>query len=622
MLPYDGMPATPLLFSLVLPLSWAPATGEVRRDYAGPTSAEAPPGAVTAPRGDAQPAVPEDVAWTDDGAPRTTPPPAHTAPPAPPATTAPTAAPGDSASVEALAHARRIPRLLGSLTGEPEAEVAKHRRGRVTFVPGLQIRNQVNWISPFVIDRFGNRYEEGVFSTGRIRWNPKLKIGNKLRLVAMMDLANGIWAPGSSEDPIIQELYDPPPDARHEGYPPYGHPLQAPYPDIVDPRELYLEYRSMIGLLRIGQMSFLWGQGILSNSGNSMDRFGDMRFGGDGPGDLQERILFATKPFGGPIGSDMVLAIGADLVFRDERANLVEGDLAGQGFLVVRYQPAARPANWIGGYVVYRGQKSADDGDVYPDDDTLHAGVVDLAGQGVYDLSRDLALLGAFEGVLIGGKTTVARDEDGPHKILQGGFVVRGYVGDEDRWLVGFDAGYASGDPNPNDRWINNFTFDAGHRVGLVLFQAVQGFRTARSEVLATNGDLAGVPPNGTQFIPTRGAVTNAVYVHPKARWAFRRIFEVWGGPLIAAAPVPIVDPYTSNLAGGVPTNSVGGDGGARYYGTELDLGVRARFDVRKLWLQIGLQGGLLLPGLGLADAAQDTGGPVGAVFVRTEIRY
>src|SRR5690606_13882731 len=120
----------------------------------------------------------------------------------------------------------------------------------------------------------------------------------------------------------------------------------------------------------------------------------------------------------------------------------------------------------------------------------------------------------------------------------------------------------------------------------------------------------------------TEGGVTNAIYIHPKARYALWERLEFWGGPLIAAAPVPIVDPYTTRLNGGVPTNTVGGDGEKRYYGTELDLGIRGRFDIRNFWLQAGLQGGLLLPGHGLANAAGETDKVVGAVWFRTEIRY
>jgi hypothetical protein len=381
-------------------------------------------------------------------------------------------------------------------------------------------------------------------------------------------------------------------------------------------------------------MGFTWGLGMLANDGNNVDRFGDLKFGDDGPGDIYERILFGTRPFSGlgDVGRRFVLAVGGDLIFRDERTQLLKdvdgdghlqlGDLGGQAIFVLRYQPEATPWNWVGAYAVYRKQQNAEDHDVYEDDGELEVGVGDIAGQGVHWLRDDLQLIGAFEGALIGGRTTWARNEHGTHRVLQGGAAARGYIGDAERWLVGLDAGFASGDRNPTDKWITNFTFDQGHTAGLVLFQQVVGWRTARSEIAATNGALTGEALNGTQFIPTRGAITNAIYVHPKARWAFKRWFEVWGGPLIAAAPMPIVDPYATRLAGGTPTNSVLGDGNKRYYGTELDLGARVRYDVNNLWLQIGIQGGILLPGSGLANEAGENEAVVGAVWLRTEIRY
>ena len=507
-----------------------------------------------------------------------------------------------------------VPRVLATIDGYgyPERELAVIGSKKVKFYPGVQVRNQVGFVSPFTIDRFGNDYAEGGMTTGRIRWNPTLAVGNKFKLVGTLDLANGRWAPDSARDPVIQEIID------------YGQPPPRTTLRLVDPRELYFEYRFSFGLLRLGQQSFTWGQGMLANNGNYVDRFGDMRFGDDGPGDIYERILFATKPFKYRPGriKDLAIGIGGDLVFRDERVNLMKGDLAGQALVVVRYQPEKNPSNWIGGYGVYRKQKNEDDGDVYPNDNTLEVGAFDISGQGTQWLRDDLQLIGAFETSIIFGRTDSARDQNGKHKVLQGGAVARGYVGNHEKWLVGFDAGYASGDPNPNDRWINNFTFDAGHTVGLILFPQVNAWRTAQTEILATNGELTGQPLNGTQFLPTRGGVTNALYIHPKARYALWERLEIWGGPLIAVAPVPIVDPYTTRLNGGVPTNSAGGDGDRRYYGTELDVGIRGRIDLRNFWLMAGLQGGVLLPGKGLANAAGRADKAVGAIWFRTEIRY
>jgi hypothetical protein len=510
---------------------------------------------------------------------------------------------------------RPIPRALATIDGYgyPASEIATIGKGKVTFTPGIQVRNQVGYVSPFTLDRFGHKYSEGGMTTGRLRWNPTLQIGKKVKLVGMLDAANGRWAPDGSDDPVIQKIIDD------------GHPPPRANLKYVDPRELYVEARLPFGLLRAGQQAFTWGQGMLANSGNFVDRFGDMRFGDDGRGDIFERVLFATKPFqnrGGKV-KDLAIAIGGDLVYRDEQAVLARGDLAGQALLVLRWEDDKKPGNSIGGYAVYRKQKLADDHDVYPNDNHLEVGVVDIAGQGTKWLSDKLQLIGAFEAALVGGKADIARDEHGRHTVLQGGGVVRGYIGRHDRWLVGFDGGYASGDANPNDRQINNFTFDAGHTVGMVLFNQVNAWRSAQTEILATNGQLTGVPLNGTQYIPTRGGVSNALYIHPKARYSiWQERFEIWGGPLIAVAPSPIIDPYTTRLAGGVATNSSNGDGNRRYYGTELDFGVRGRIDIRNFWLMAGLQGGVLLPGVGLANRAGSPDKAVGAIWLRTEIRY
>jgi hypothetical protein len=551
--------------------------------------------------------------------------------PVPEPETAPVESPREAAPPQ-----QEIPRMFETLQGFRPSEVASHSnaKGTVTFIPGLQIRNETGYVSPFTIDRFGNEYHERAFSLGRVRVNPTLRLGKRqnVDIVLNVDFDNGRWSALGSSDPVIAEIMNPGPDTVANGIPPLRTDLTT-----FDFRELYVQWNSKIGQFRLGQMAFTWGEGILASSGNWADRFGDMRFGSDGAGKIYERFMFATRPFQalGGIAPNFIVAVGGDLVYRDDRVDLLGScmqgaaptpggrrcDIAGQAFVVLRYQAEGSP-NWIGGYAVYRNQHNRDDGDVYPDDEMLEAGAGDIAGQGIHQLNPKLALLGSFEGVMIGGRTNQVYNERGDHKILQGGAALRGYIGNPEIWLAGFDAGYASGDANPADNVLTGFTFDTSAQVGLVLFPAVRGWRSAQTEILATNGDLTGVALNGNQFIPSRGAVTNAFYIHPKARWAYKERFEIWGGPLIAAAASPDADPYTTRLNGGDPTNSVGGSGTNRYYGTELDLGVRGRIDFRKLWLQLGVQGGLLLPGKGLANAVGNTGGPTGAVWLRTEIRY
>ena len=510
----------------------------------------------------------------------------------------------------------RIPRVLSTIDGWAANEQAyiRGKKRPIVFVPGAQLRNQVGFVSPFTLDDAGNRYSEGVFSTGRLRWRPQLLLGTKhqVRLVGQVDFASGRWAPQSSDDPVLQQILD-------EGQPPGRTHLRA-----VDFRELYVEWRTKVGVLRVGQQAFTWGQGLLSNDGNNMDRFGDLKFGSDGDGSLNERVVFATKPLarsGGP-GKDLILAVGADLVYRDAQADLVAGDLAGQGFAVVRWQPEEHPGNWLGAYAVVRGQKNADDGDVYSGDDKLLVGAFDFAGAGWKKLRPNLAIMGAFEAVFIGGRTTFAADPGEQQQVIQLAAALRGYIGNPETWLAGLDAGYMSGDANPYDDEVNNFQAAPGFTAGLLMYQWVYGWQTARSQIRAEDRDLFGEPRNGTQFIPSKGRVTNTVYFQPKARYGFLERAEVWGGPLVAFAPAPVVDPYATTIAGGAPANALGRTGGDRYWGTELDLGVRVRHAYRNLWLQAGVQAGVLFPGTAFADPSGETDGPVWGTWFRTEIRY
>jgi hypothetical protein len=509
-----------------------------------------------------------------------------------------------------------VPRILTTMSGwYPGEETIHWNRARTfSFVPGMQVRSRIGSVSPFRIDDRGNVHDAGAFAAGRIRWRPVFGFGRQqnVRLVGMLDVANGRWVPRHSGDPVTQEILD-------QGQPPQPWGVRT-----IDVREIYLEWTTRYGRLYVGQMSFSWGLGLLANDGNNVDRFGDLGFGDDGDGSLQERIMFATKPLarGGGPGKDIILAVGADLIYRDPNADLVAGDLAGQAFLVLRYEPEHRPGNWIGAYGVYRRQRNADDGDIYRDDDLLDVGVVDFAGQGFKTLRERLALIGAFETVAVAGRTTFASGAFREHQILQAAAAIRGYVGNPTRWLAGLDAGWASGDANPDDQELNDFKAAPGFRVGLLLYEYVLGWQTARTELRARDPELAAVAPNGTQYLPSRGSVTNTLYVHPKARYGLWERLEIWGGPLIAASAVPLIDPVSTRLNGGVPTNSLGGQTDRRYLGTELDFGLRSRYERKNLWLQAGIQAGVLFPGPALRDANGRTDSAIWGTWFRTEIRY
>ena len=512
------------------------------------------------------------------------------------------------------------PRTLVSIDGPlpDEQAVLYANRKAVSFRPGLQVRTRMGAVSPFRIDAAGNRVGEGLTVGGRVRWRPELGFGpnDRLRLVGMVDVANGRWAPRTVEDPVVRDIVD-------HGQPPVPTDLDNSL-GVVDPRELYLQWTSKYGQLRVGQMAFGWGLGLVSNDGNNQDRFGDLKFGNDGDGSIVERILFATKPLSGmhTTARDLVVAIGADLVYRDPNASLVEGDLAGQGILVLRWEPRRSPGAYLGGYVAYRGQKSADDGDDIRGDDRLNVFVADVAGRGYRYLNPRLALLGAFEAAVITGRTTFLRGEHDEHRVLQGGVAARGFVGDPSGWLAGLDAGWFSGDANPDDDQQNGFEAAPGYTAGLLLFPYVQGWQSARSARRARDPLLSGQPPNGVELLPSEGRVGNVLFAHPKARWAFAERFEVWGGPLLAAASSKMLDPLAARLAGGAPTNAYEAEVRSRLLATELDLGIRTQYGFENAWLQAGVQGAVLFPGAALEDRDGGREDPIYGGWFRLELRY
>lgn len=515
----------------------------------------------------------------------------------------------------AAARGLELPRTLRTIDGADLRERAQlyARTRAVSFVPGFQVRTRMGSVSDFAVDENGGRYREGAYVAGRIRWRPVLGVGKRdaLQVVGMIDVVNGRWTPRTFEAPID--------DVAQNGQPPIPTDIR-----LIDPRELYVQWTSKYGQLRVGQSSFNWGLGLVSNDGNNLDRFGDMKFGNDGDGSIVERILFATKPLAGlhTTARDLVVALGADLIYRDPNASLVDGDLAGQGLVALRWEPRRSPGAYLGGYIAYRGQRSADDGDTITGDDTLEVIVADVAGRGYRYVRPNLALMGAFEAVTLRGRTTFFRDQRSRHRIVQGALAARGFVGDPKVWLLGADAGWLSGDANPNDDQLNTFQAAPGYTAGLLLFPFYQGWQSARSQRQAEDPNLAGVPPGGTQYIPTQGRVNNVAFVHPKVRYGFMERFEVWGGPLLALSSAKLVDPDAAFLAGGAPTNALGGDVGSRRLGSELDLGLRARYGFREMWMQAGLQGAVLFPGpaFNRADGSRDA--PIMGGWLRVELRY
>ncbi len=164
------------------------------------------------------------------------------------------------------------------------------------------------------------------------------------------------------------------------------------------------------------------------------------------------------------------------------------------------------------------------------------------------------------------------------------------------------EVGYASGDADPDDGVNKRFTFDANHRVGLVLFNQVLAWKTARAATIAQDPDLVTRAAPGLDLLPSRGAVFGAQYLNPRMIFRPRRWLDLKTGVVIAQTTTDLVDPYHQDALGNV-ANYEGGISRRHDLGLELDLGASLRIPVdTTATVQAGVEAGVLFPGHAFDD--------------------
>ena len=382
----------------------------------------------------------------------------------------------------------------------------------------------------------------------------------------------------------------------------------------VHPRWLYLEYDSPIGIFRIGQQGSHWGMGLVANDGDHPTLFGDYQ-----RGSLSERLLFATTPFGK--GSPLSVAVAGDVIFQDQTADLVlDHDRAFQGVLALLYR--TKPAE-AGFYGVIRHQERdhvAVDA-LTPYTDSLTVGVLDVTGKFNTKVPGTSAFAyGQLEAAVILGSTsflrgaygratdpTLKRDDE-----LVRSFGAAAMLGatrvtgtGKDAWgelVAEVETGYASGDADSNDGVSKRFTFDGNHRVGLVLFNQVLAWKTARAATIAQDPDLVARAAPGLGFLPSKGGVFGAQYLNPRMIIRPRRWLDLKTGVVIAQTTADLVDPYHQGALGNIATYD-SGDPRRHDLGLELDFGANVRVPVdTTATVQAGVEGGVLFPGHAFDD--------------------
>ncbi len=499
------------------------------------------------------------------------------------------------------------------------------------FVHGeYQVRYQVQRSFPLVatasaIDRRPGLVEQSLgqnqFLHHWLRLTPRLQMLDTLELIGQIDLVTGLLAGDKARDTHADQT----PRDAYNGF------------SNVQPRWLYAQWRLPFGVVRVGQQPNHWGMGILANDGDHPPLFGDYRYGS-----ISERILFATKP--GGKDSDFYLAIAGDLVFRDQNARLSRGQQAFQGVLAAFWE---KGPDQIGVFSTFRHQENdkTSGSPIFGYTDELDAVAVDLHGKIARPIpgDADAFVFGEAEAAYILGSTNFIRTAD---QALSGGKTdVRSYGGaakigvvhrawSSGTWGNGdtasarrtsasylgtpsdkgvpygdivaqLEVGYASGDADPYDATQRRFVFDPNHRVGLLLFDEVLRFQTARAATAATDPLLSNAtrPTPGVDLLPSNGGVFGAQYINPTAIYRPRHWLDLKGGMVIAQSTSDVVDPYRLTT-GGSYVNYRGGNPRKKDLGVELDAGVEGRIPLQYgLKAQVGAQAGVLFPGGALEDA-------------------
>ena len=391
----------------------------------------------------------------------------------------------------------------------------------------------------------------------------------------------------------------------------------------IDPRAAYLEYRSLF-LVRAGLQGSTFGMGIVANDGNEASR---ELFNQQTGGDRGLRFLVGTRPFAfGDASRDLksvTVALGGDMVFRDDNANFIEGDRARQFVSSIYYADTdprdAEKSRFLGAYFAYRDQTDHDG-------DFLRAAAFDVTGQASWKSeNEDWYYALGLESALITGKTNRTYPQSGKPEtgVLALGSAAKAEV----RWnpldlafrLLG---GYASGDANADDDKLYRFRFDPNYKVGLVLFDQYIPAVTRTGYGRASDPERSGAPPKGVEGLISDGAVENAIYLNPQLIFGDDDGLTTGVGVLWAQSAVPLADPYNTFANGGVPVGPRGAEA-SRDLGIEIDVAARYRLNiVESLDIEAKAEYGILFPGKAFDDASGDAADPQNMVRGRIALMW
>ncbi len=384
---------------------------------------------------------------------------------------------------------------------------------------------------------------------------------------------------------------------------------------------VYGEVTLPFGILRVGRQAVTQGAGINLHDGGRHNRWGVSKYSSSA-----DRFLFATKiseafrMMGSKKGytpdrsmDDGVFIGGAyDMVVQDDLP--IGGDDLHQAAGVIMWK--ARKPGWFGwdwDHFLLQTTVGGRFGDEF--------GTRVLSIPTVVDFKVDRwAFHGEF--VTIFGHT---REVSEGMQALREPDAAKRYSRNQD--LLGFGAravldatfgpvmttlefDYASGDSDPRDETaFTSFSFARDANVGLLLFEHLLAFETARSAAVGIE-NLANVGASSFPLteLASDGRFQNGIVFFPQVLYKPWDPLGIRFGTMFAWSAAPVVDPIMSILnedGDHIDDDVVNWHGGkpGRYYGTELDLQVEFEWKKHFLWT---VEGAVLFPGDALRDESGD----------------
>ena len=369
------------------------------------------------------------------------------------------------------------------------------------------------------------------------RWTPALTYRTNLRFIAQLDVPTGLALGQQTKE--VNADYDS---------------LSNRQPMALSPRWLYAEIAANHGIFRIGQQPATWGSGLLFNSGDERLPFGDAR-----DGTIVERVSWKGRPLGGR--SHFELLVASDLVFSDTRTRLVNGDITVQSMLGASYVTSAHRR--IGLLVLGQERRpNVPDRGNYLGKPVERTVTVDAAGSWnflvpgqsthVFAEGELAQVLGVSQtgdfGRTAGGDQAAVRQFGVFARV--GAISTRGVA--DNRWGrfgLSLEWAWASSDSNSNDNADTRFVFEPNRRVGLVLFDEVLRWKSARAAVA---GQATATGFRVPREIASQGGLYGATYIAPSILFRPHPHLDVRGSVLIAQSTGDFVEPSAHALDRGM----------------------------------------------------------------------